>query len=182
VSFGRRHISFQPPKMTLSELINMDKVIAKVKEITNRYRTGEEPTMKESSDKAKKIANILSCNGIMSISTKNAFAKIVEIILGEEIPFKINCTSTCFPFGTMIVPLTSRGGHNYTLDKPVLIDTSSNRVALKTNGSLGNTLNRIGDDTRFATDDEIDKFFEDFNCTCGKNRLLIFIGKLGGSC
>ena len=164
--------------MPIEDLINMDVVVKAVKKITASYRDDE--LSEAMSEKARKISKILSCSRLAG-AQHNALHKIAEVLLGEEITAKRICTSG-YPLGVVVVPIKKSGSHNYTLNEPVLIDIESGRSGIRSNGILGNTLPRIGDSVRYATDVEIDGYFKSFDMNCGIHHLISFISKVGSVC
>ncbi|KKL53265.1 hypothetical protein LCGC14_2277150, partial [marine sediment metagenome] len=100
------------------------------------------------------------------------WVEIFSILSGEKITLD-NCGKTG-SVGTMLVLKNNRSGHNYTINEPFLIDhTSSGGGGLRMGGTGGSSFNDR--DTRKATDEEIDTFFECFDYVCGKTYMMNFI-------
>ena len=146
------------------EYVDMNKVIKKVKEITNGII---KPII---SEKGKKIGSLLKEMGYTRNNLRR-WVKLFSEIIGE--PVEVVCDNKRM-IGTMLVPLRSINGHNYKLNEPVLVDSSTSNM-LRMNGTVGNNLTVNDTTTRKATDIEIDTFFRCFDYICGKIYMINFL-------
>ena len=151
--------------------INVNAVKARVKDITAAAR---DPVDVKKTPKAQKIEGLLRKIG----SSRQVFAEIFSAILGETL--RLPCAGNYFPVGSMIVPIGKKeGGHNYPLNQPILNDKPVCSSALRSDGCVGNSLPKQGSEhIRFATDEEIDTYFDEFNFQCGNSHMGSFIAKL----
>ena len=154
----------------MSEYIDIDKFKQKIKELTLCHEIVV-------SEKGMKLAKIIHNSG-WSERGRKSLSDIVSVLFAEKIPNLDICKNGKYPNGTMIVVLTNRNSHTYTIGEPVLVDNGSGRYGIKMNGNRGNQFSSSTDATRKATALEIDTFFKCFNYSCGMKHILNLICKL----
>lgn len=114
--------------------------------------------------------------GFQAASTKgfHSYTKQTELVLkvllkhltGEELIIsdlarampitKNKKTGNFYPF-SLVVPIKNSNSHNYIIGDPILTSTSKT-ICFTLKGSRGNNIN--SEDCRYATMEEIDKFFD----------------------
>lgn len=80
-----------------------------------------------------------------------------------------------FSNGMVVVPLTNPNEHDYELEEPVLVVDEDESLALKSDGTLGNHLPHDDDATRFATSEEIDRFYDSLLHNTGEASVLAIL-------
>jgi hypothetical protein len=163
----------------IKDFINIEQLKKVVKHKTAVAQGAKPALLKDPSEKALYIQEQIN-RYTSSALLKGILANIFSKILGERIEAK--CTNSCsssYIAGTMIVPLTKEGGHNYPLNKPVFMDKSI-ASGIRLDGCIGNTLPRMDiKNVRYATDEEIDCWFDEVNYAIAIGALIAFVKKLG---
>lgn len=109
--------------------------------------------------RSEKVKAIEACLEKNDYSGKNeSLAKIISVMIGEDV--RIKSRGFYLEKGVMVVPLNNRNGHNYPLEQPILIMDRGNRVGIRTDGTIGNSLPGDKKDVRPATAKEIVAFFK----------------------
>jgi len=152
--------------------LSLDVVKATVKEIASALKAKAEAKLAEPvkvtlPEKAQKIKDILDKHGHHMGCQEPTVRNMMEVLLdlAPETLRKIEKARwlEVFTMGVIVVPLTAENGHNYTINKPVMM--YGNTRALRPSGTIGNYLlademtnEQVMARIRLATDAEIDEF------------------------
>jgi len=144
-------VGFTPEQLKLAEYLDG---------ITNkrRYKTTE------ASEKVVKLEAAIAAMTDLNASTRSQIQAVFSVALGIPLDWAANDRranlSGASGKGTMVIPISGRGGHNYTIGKPTMIveagTTAANAIRL--DGMVGNTLYTSPADIRIATTEEVYDF------------------------
>lgn len=135
------------------------KILKKNRDAVTKPKSVKKP--KDTPEIAKRLQSVMDKAdfGCQGAHVAEAFSAIASAISGQKVEIKRktrSCSTTLWAPKTLIVPLTCKNDHNYTLGVPALTATWT-RLRSATN-FVGNYMDEAADAWRYATDEEIEGF------------------------
>lgn len=129
------------------------KLLERLKEITRKEEYKYINATRALSDKQRQVIDLCKQQGIVDVF----HTKLLSILLDFDMAPHVQATNVykAGPIGTVMIPLTTVGGHNYAVNCPVIL-LGQTTIAIKIDGTIGNNLTMSKADVRFAKPEEID--------------------------